>query len=65
MTMTKHIKLLRNAFAFSRAGMTTISSFTAAPAIADDQLKTVPEKRGGRIAPWLGFYHQAAHFVAE
>ena len=63
--MTKQAKFIRNAFAFSRAGMTTVSSFVAAPAIADDQFSQVPVKRSSRVSPWMSFYDQAAHFVAD
>jgi hypothetical protein len=35
----------RDAFTFSLGGMTTIASFTAAPAIADDRLNKVWDER--------------------
>jgi hypothetical protein len=63
--MTKQTKSTRNPFFFSRAGMATISSFTAAPAIADDHLDKVPTKRASKVSPWMCFYHQSAHFVCE
>ncbi len=63
--MTKQTKAIRNPFTFSRAGMTTTASFVAAPAIADDQFKNVEAPRSNRVSPWLCFYDQAAHFVAE
>jgi len=63
--MTKQAKAIRNPFRFSRAGMTTIASFVAAPAIADDNFKAVSPPRRNKVSPWLCFYDQAAHFVAE
>ena len=63
--MSKQAKMMRNVFAFSRAGMTTISSFVAAPAIADDQFNKAPVRRNARVSPWMCFYHQSAHFVCE
>jgi len=38
----------RDAFTFSLQGMTTIASFTAAPAIADDHLNKVWDERLSR-----------------
>jgi hypothetical protein len=63
--MTKQAKNNRNPFLFSRAGMKTISSFTAAPAIADDRFNEIPAKCNTRVSPWMCFYHQAAHFLSE
>jgi len=63
--MTKQAKTKRNAFAFSRAGMKTISSFTVAAAIADDCFNKIPAKCNTRVSPWMCFYHQSAHFVCE
>lgn len=63
--MSKQAKTKRNSFAFSRAGMKIISSFTAAPAIADDRFNKTPAKRNARVSPWMCFYHQSAHFVCE
>jgi len=63
--MTQQAKTRHNPFFFSRAGMTTISSFAAAPAVADDQFNKVEAKRNSRVSPWMCFYHQSAHFVCE
>ncbi|MGI9270540.1 MAG: hypothetical protein ACR2QT_02100 [Woeseiaceae bacterium] len=63
--MTQQSKSTRNPFFFSRAGMKTISSFAAVPAVADDLFSTVPAKRNARVSPWMCFYHQSAHFVCE
>ena len=35
----------RGAFTFSLGGMNTISSFTVAPAIADDRVNKIPDER--------------------
>lgn len=60
--MTKQAKTIRNPFFFSRAGTKTISSFTAAAAIADDCCNKIPAKRSSKVSPLMCFYHQAAHF---
>ena len=46
--MFEKAKSGRDAFTFSLQGMTTIASFTAAPAIADDRLNKVWDERLGR-----------------
>jgi hypothetical protein len=43
--MFEKAKSGRDAFTFSLKGMTTIASFTAAPAIADDRLNKVWDER--------------------
>ncbi|MBT8100456.1 MAG: hypothetical protein KJO82_11930 [Gammaproteobacteria bacterium] len=43
--MVEKAKNGRDAFTFSLRGMTTIASFTPAPAIADDRLNTALDKR--------------------
>jgi hypothetical protein len=63
--MTKQAKTNRSPFFFSRAGMTTISSFAAAPAVADDQFNQIVAKRNAKVSPWMCFYDQSAHFVCE
>lgn len=63
--MTKQAKANRNPFFFSRAGTKTISSFTAAAAIADDSCNKIPAKRSSKVSPLICFYDQAAHFVCE
>lgn len=39
----------RDAFTFSLRGMTTIASFTIAPAIADDRLNIIQDERLSRV----------------
>jgi len=46
--MFEEAKPGRDAFTFSLQGMTTIASFTAAPAIADDRLNKVWDERLSR-----------------
>jgi len=46
--MFKKAKSGRDAFTFSLHGMTTIASFTAATAIADDRLNKAWDERLGR-----------------
>lgn len=46
--MFEKAKSGRDAFAFSLQGITTIASFTAAPAIADDRLNEVWDERLSR-----------------
>ncbi len=46
--MFEKAKSGRDAFTFSLQGMTTIASFTAAPAIADDRLSKVWDERLSR-----------------
>ena len=60
--MIKNDRPVRDVFAFSLGGITTISSIVAAPAIADDRFDKVPVRRETRPRPWLCFYHQAAYF---
>jgi hypothetical protein len=47
-TMFEKAKPARDAFTISLGGMTTIASFTAAPAIANDRLNKVWDERLGR-----------------
>jgi len=60
--MFKKDKSVRDPFTFSLGGMKTITPFTAALAIADDQFNEVPIRRESVQRPWLCFYHQAAQF---
>jgi len=46
--MFEKAKPARDAFKFSLQGMTTVASFTAAPAIADDRLNKAWDERLGR-----------------
>jgi len=54
-------KEVRDAFAFSLGGMTAITSFTAAPAIADDRIRQIregyarktPAMAAGKRKSWL------------
>jgi len=46
--MTEKAKSGRDAFTFSLRGMTTIASFTAAPAIAHDRINKAWDERLGR-----------------
>ncbi len=39
----------RDAFTFSLGGMKTISSFTFAPAIADDRINKIRDERGKQV----------------
>ena len=60
--MINNDKSVRDVFAFSLGGITTISSIVAVPAIADDRFKEVPARRESKPRPWLCFYEQAAYF---
>ena len=46
--MFEKAKPARDAFTFSLGGMTTITSFVAAPAIADDRLNKARDERVGQ-----------------
>lgn len=46
--MFEKAKPARDAFAFSLRGMTTIASFTIAPAVADDRLNIARDERLSR-----------------
>ena len=46
--MYEKAKSGRDAFTFSLHGMTTIASFTLAPAVADDYLNQVSDRRSDR-----------------
>jgi hypothetical protein len=67
--MLDKAKPARDAFTFSLGGMKTISSFIAAPAIADDQLnrdqnsrlKQAGRNRGRRPRIWTRIQRQTAH----
>lgn len=60
--MFKKDKPARDAFTFSLAGTKTVTSFTPAPAIADDRFNQAPVRRESVQRPWMCFYHQAAYF---
>lgn len=57
----KNRKEIRDTFAFSLGGMTAITSFTAAPAIADDRIRQIreefaqktPTAASQKRKPWL------------
>ncbi|HSN52518.1 MAG TPA: hypothetical protein VLS87_08300 [Woeseiaceae bacterium] len=46
--MFKKARSGRDAFTFSLHGMTTIASFTLAPAVADDRIRKAPSDRRDR-----------------
>lgn len=62
----------RDAFAFSLGGMTAISSFAAAPAIADDRINKIRDERVRQARnsrdqesrEWLDGHRQPAHDCA-
>jgi len=58
--MFEKAKPARDAFSFSLGGMTTIASFVAAPAIADDRLNQVRDERVRKPRLWLRSHRQAA-----
>ena len=58
--MFEKAKPARDAFSFSLGGMTTIASFVAAPAIADDRLNQVRDQRVREPRRWLSSHRQAA-----
>ena len=66
--MFKRAKVARDAFTFSLGGMTTISSFVPAPAIADDRINKVRDQqqaaarqnRDCRPHSWTGTARPAA-----
>lgn len=66
--MFEKAKPARDAFTFSLGGMTTIASFVAAPAIADDRINKIRDdrlKQGRRSRDWqacLGAYYRP-HFA--
>jgi hypothetical protein len=63
-TMFEKARPGRDAFTFSLGGMRTITSFTAGPAIADDRINRIRDKRLERVRanrdwrPRLWFYRQ-------
>jgi hypothetical protein len=65
-------KEARDALTFSLGGMTAISSFFAAPAIADDRINKIRDEhvrqarnsRGDEPREWLDGHRQPAHDCA-
>ena len=65
-------KEVRDAFAFSLGGMTAITSFTAAPAIADDRIRQIredfaqkqPSVASQKRKPWLPLLRVRRLFVS-
>ena len=65
-------KEVRDAFAFSLGGMTAITSFTAAPAIADDRIRQIregyarkePSTAARKRKPWLPLQRVRQIFVS-
>ena len=56
----------RDAFTFSLRGLTTIASFTAAPAIADDRInKAISERLTDRQQPRPGIARTIEDFLAR
>ena len=49
MTVSEKTKRARDAFTFSLGGMSTISSYVVAPAIADDHLNRHRDERLNRV----------------
>ncbi|MBT8101831.1 MAG: hypothetical protein KJO95_02615 [Gammaproteobacteria bacterium] len=47
--MFEKAKPARDAFTFSLDGMKTISSFTFAPAIADDRINKIPDEQAKQV----------------
>jgi hypothetical protein len=70
--MFEKAKPVRDAFTFSLGGMTTIASFVAVPAVADDRinkirderLKQAREARAPKPRGWLHSRRQVAHECA-
>jgi hypothetical protein len=60
--MFRKDKTVRDVFTFSLGGTKTISSFTAAPAIADDRFNKDANGRESTPRPWICFYEQAAYY---
>jgi hypothetical protein len=60
--MFRKDKTVRDVFTFSLGGTKTISSFTAAPAIADDRFNKDANGRELTPRPWICFYEQAAYY---
>lgn len=66
--MFEKAKPVRDAFTFSLGGLTTIASFTAAPAIADDRINELRDERSKRLRAdrdrtprvWFRTHHQPA-----